>query len=69
MEAQSERLFSETKQVLAQYTALTEHLTGRLMQSGEMTLSETLGEIRRFEFLAAPALLPAGQATGQLMTA
>jgi cell division protease FtsH len=34
-----------------------------------MTLSETLGEIRRFEFLAAPASTQAGQAAGQLMPA
>jgi cell division protease FtsH len=49
MEAQSERLYSETKAVLARHKALTEHLVGKLLQAGEMTLHEALFEIRRFE--------------------
>lgn len=49
MEAQSERLYSETKAALAQHKDLTEHLTARLMQAGEMTLRQTLDEIRYFE--------------------
>ncbi len=49
MEAQSERLYSETKAVLAQYQALTEHLAACLMRKGEMTLQEALDEIRAFE--------------------
>ncbi len=49
MEAQSERLYSETKSALAGYTALTEHLTDCLMKAGEMTLADALREIRRFE--------------------
>ncbi|WP_431096665.1 AAA family ATPase [Polaromonas aquatica] len=70
MEAQSERLYSETKATLAQYTALTEHLTVCLMRAGEMTLSEALGEIRRFESLpAAPALTLPGMSPSRLMPA
>lgn len=49
MEAQSERLYGETKVVLARLKPLTEHLVGKLLAAGEMTLSEALGEIRRFE--------------------
>ena len=49
MEAQSERLYAETKAVLARFMPLTEHLVGKLMQAGEMNLSEALVEIRRFE--------------------
>ena len=49
MEAQSERLYIETKAVLARLMPLTEHLAGKLMQAGEMNLSEALVEIRRFE--------------------
>ena len=49
MEAQSERLYSETKAALAQHKDLTEHLTARLMQAGEMTLRQALYEIRYFE--------------------
>lgn len=70
MEAQSERLYSETKSTLAQYTALTEHLTACLMNAGEMTLSEALGEIRHFESLpAAPALAQPDLSLSQLMPA
>ncbi|MDB5967190.1 MAG: AAA-metalloprotease-like protein [Polaromonas sp.] len=49
MEAQSERLYNETRTALAGHTALTEHLTGCLLTAGEMTLRDTLAEIRRFE--------------------
>ena len=51
MEAQSERLYSETKAVLEPLKPLTEHLVGRLLQTGEMNLAEVLSEIRRFEAL------------------
>ena len=49
MEAQSERLYSETKAVLEPLKPLTEHLVGRLLQAGEMNLAEVLAEIRSFE--------------------
>ena len=49
MEAQSERLYSETKATLTQHKALTEHLTTALMQAGDMTLRQALDAIRRFE--------------------
>jgi len=49
MEAQSERLYGETKALLAQLKPLTEHLTGRLLEAGEMSLDEALVEIRAFE--------------------
>jgi cell division protease FtsH len=49
MEAQSERLYSETKAMLAQHTRLTEYLVVKLLAAGEMSLSEALGEIRGFE--------------------
>jgi cell division protease FtsH len=49
MEAQSERLYGETKAVLAGYRGLTEHLVDRLLEAGEMSLAEALAEIRRFE--------------------
>ncbi len=49
MEAQSEKLYGQTKAALAQHMELTEHLTACLMKAGEMTLRETLDEIRRFE--------------------
>ncbi|WP_395684835.1 AAA family ATPase [Caenimonas koreensis] len=49
MEAQSERLYSETKQLLLRLKPLTEHLTGKLLDKGEMSLQETLFEIRSFE--------------------
>ena len=53
MEAQSERLYSETKAVLLPLKALTEHLVGRLLEAGEMSLAEVLAEIRRFDPAAA----------------
>jgi cell division protease FtsH len=49
MEAQSERLYGETKAVLARLKPLTEHLAGKLMDAGEMSLQEALFEIRSFE--------------------
>jgi cell division protease FtsH len=51
MEAQSERLYSETRTVLLPLKPLTEHLVGRLLQAGEMGLAEALSEIRSFEAL------------------
>lgn len=49
MEAQSERLYDETKGMLARLKPLTEHLAGKLMEAGEMSLKEALAEIRSFE--------------------
>jgi cell division protease FtsH len=49
MEAQSERLYGETKALLARLKPLTEHLAGKLMDAGEMSLHEALHEIRSFE--------------------
>lgn len=49
MEAQSERLYAETKAALENLQPLTEHLAGRLMARGEMSLREALDEIRGFE--------------------
>jgi cell division protease FtsH len=49
MEMQSERLYAETKNTLARLKPLTEHLAGKLMALGEMSLKEALHEIRAFE--------------------
>lgn len=49
MEAQSERLYGETKAVLARLKPLTEHLVKKLLEADEMSLSEALFEIRNFE--------------------
>jgi len=49
MEAQSERLYGETKAVLARLKPLTEHLVGKLLAASEMSLDEALFEIRGFE--------------------
>jgi len=49
MESQSERLYGETKTLLARLQPLTEHLAGKLMEAGEMSLKEALFEIRSFE--------------------
>jgi cell division protease FtsH len=49
MEAQSERLYGETKALLQRQKPLTEHLAGKLMERGEMSLREALHEIRAFE--------------------
>ena len=53
MEAQSERLYSETKALLQPLKPLTEHLVICLLRAGEMNLAEVLSEIRRFESLQA----------------
>jgi cell division protease FtsH len=49
MEAQSERLYGETKAVLIRLKRLTEHLVGKLLEAGEMSLNQALAEIRSFE--------------------
>ena len=49
MEAQSERLYGETKDVLIRLKPLTEHLVGKLLAADEMSLSQALLEIRSFE--------------------
>ena len=49
MEAQSERLYGETKTVLARHKLLTEHLVGKLLEAGEMSLHEALFEVGSFE--------------------
>jgi cell division protease FtsH len=49
MEAQSERMYGETKAVLARLKPLTEHLVGKLLEADEMSLSDALLEIRNFE--------------------
>ncbi|HWI82470.1 AAA family ATPase [Ramlibacter sp.] len=49
MEAQSERLYGETRALLSRMKPLTEHLAGKLMEKGEMDLREALFEIRSFE--------------------
>ena len=49
MEAQSERLYAETKDVLIRLKPLTEHLVGKLLEANEMSLSQALLEIRGFE--------------------
>jgi cell division protease FtsH len=49
MEMQSERLYGETKALLARLKPLTEHLAGKLMDRSEMSLKEALFEIRSFE--------------------
>jgi len=49
MEAQSERLYGETKAILAGLMPLTAHLVGRLLDQNEMSLGEALSEIRSFE--------------------
>ncbi|MBK6009141.1 AAA family ATPase [Ramlibacter ginsenosidimutans] len=49
MEMQSERLYGETKATLSRLKPLTEHLAGKLMEQGEMSLRDALHEIRAFE--------------------
>jgi cell division protease FtsH len=49
MEQQSERLYGETRALLARLKPLTEHLAGKLMDAGEMSLRDALFEIRSFE--------------------
>ncbi|CAN5720170.1 hypothetical protein BH11PSE7_BH11PSE7_03650 [soil metagenome] len=64
MEAQSERLYAETRDLLAGLKPLTEHLTGKLLKAGEMGLKDALDEIRSFEAQQAGfAALPDGVAT------
>ncbi|MBK7768369.1 MAG: hypothetical protein IPI44_21400 [Sulfuritalea sp.] len=48
-EAQSERLYGETKTVLFRLKLLIEHLVGKLLEAGAMSLNEALCEVRRFE--------------------
>lgn len=59
MEAQSERLYVETRATLAGLKGLTEHLTACLMRAGEMSLAEALAEIKRFEGGTAAGKAPA----------
>ncbi|BAL26355.1 AAA family ATPase [Azoarcus sp. KH32C] len=49
MEAQSERLYAETKVLLTDLMPLTEHLVGKLLETSEMNLDQALVEIRAFE--------------------
>jgi cell division protease FtsH len=49
MEAQSERLYGETKAILAGLMPLTEHLVIKLLDANEMSLGDALLEIRNFE--------------------
>lgn len=60
MEAQSERLYSETRSALAGLKDLTEHLSASLMAAGEMSLAQALHEIRQFESLKATAEAESG---------
>jgi cell division protease FtsH len=63
MEMQSERLYSETKAMLTRLTPLTEHLSTKLMEKGEMSLREALFEIRSFEAACHEFASRAGLAT------
>lgn len=49
MEAQSERLYAETRSILARLKPLTEHLVEKLLTANEMSLSDALREVREFE--------------------
>ncbi|PPD31772.1 MAG: AAA family ATPase [Methylomonas sp.] len=49
MEVQSERMYGETKALLARLKPLTEHLVDKLLLADEMSLNEALFEIRSFE--------------------
>lgn len=49
MEDQSERLYGETKAILARLMPLTEYLVAKLLEANEMSLGEALNEIRTFE--------------------
>jgi cell division protease FtsH len=55
MEAQSERLYGETKAILERLKPLTEHLVAKLLDKDEMALGDALAEIRRFELAAVAA--------------
>jgi cell division protease FtsH len=52
MEAQSERLYAETRAVLARHKPLTEHLVGKLLEAGEISLQDALNEVRSFEAMS-----------------
>ena len=54
MEAQSERLYAETKDMLVRFKPLTGHLVEKLLEAGEMSLGEALSEIRNFEAAFPP---------------
>lgn len=49
MEEQSERLYAETKGILAGLKPLTAYLVDKLLEAGEMSLAAALFEIRSFE--------------------
>jgi len=49
MTMQSERLFMETKSLLAKLMPLSQHLVNKLLNAHEMGLQEALQEIRNFE--------------------
>jgi len=49
MQAQSERLYGETRALLSRQKLLTEHLVGKLLEAGEISLNQALSEIRSFE--------------------
>ena len=62
MEQQSERLYGETRMLLARLKPLTEHLAGKLMEAGEMSLRDALFEIRSFELACQQFNHPMGLA-------
>jgi cell division protease FtsH len=49
MEEQSERLYAETRDILAGLRSVTAHLVDKLLEAGEMSLAKALFEIRSFE--------------------
>jgi cell division protease FtsH len=49
MEEQSERLYAETRDILARLRSLTAYMVDKLLEAGEMSLAEALFEIRSFE--------------------
>jgi cell division protease FtsH len=53
MEAQSERLYAQTRETLAGLMPLTSYLTGQLLRAGEMSLKDALAAIREFEAVHA----------------
>ena len=55
MEAQSERLYSETKATLEHLMPLTGHLVKLLIEKDDMALGDALAVIRRFEMTAVAA--------------
>ena len=61
MEAQSERLYAETRSILARLTPLTEHLVGVLLAASEMSLSDVLSEVRSFEAGRSGSRRPAAE--------